>query len=365
MTPQEPSDTGDASPLLPEEGAALIAAALAPGEKNLVVAVSGGPDSTVLMHAVAALVAHGEGHRATIVSIDHGLRPESAGEAAEVVAQAGALGLPARSRRWEHGAAPVAGIQQAARAARYRLLADEARAAGAAILLTAHTADDQAETVLMRLCAGSGIDGIAGMAPHAPLDAITGPDAAGITLVRPFLGIAKRRLTAACARFGWWHVRDPANIDPRHTRARLRALLPVLAQEGLTPQRLARLARRAGETREALDHAAETLFAQAPLAESGAALTLNGAVLRNAPVALVQRVLRRAFIACGHGEVEANGYGPNLEKIEALARALQQALRTGTALPGRTLGGIRLACAADGTVSLTRARPRRTAQQHA
>jgi len=359
VTPQDPANTDDGAPLLPEEGAALIAAALAPGEKTLVAAVSGGPDSTVLMHAVAALVARGEGHRATIVSIDHGLRPESTGEAAAVVAQAGALGLAARSRRWEPDAAPAAGIQQAARAARYRLLADEARAAGATTLLTAHTQDDQAETVLMRFCAGSGIDGLAGMAERAPLDAVAGESGTGITLVRPFLCVAKARLIAACGDFGWWHVRDPANTDFRHTRARLRALLPALAQEGLTPSRLTRLARRAGETREALDHAAEVLFTQAHLADCDGTLTLDGAVLRNAPVALVRRVLRRAFLACGGDAAGAHGYGPGLEKIEALTSALQQALRQGKALPGRTLAGIRLACTADGRVSLSRAGPRR------
>jgi hypothetical protein len=88
-------------------------------------------------------------------------------------------------------------------------------------------------------------------------------------------------------------------------------------------------------------------------------LTLDGAVLRNAPVALVRHVLRRAFLACGGGAAGAHGYGPGLEKIEALTSALQQALRQGKALPGRTLAGIRLACTIDGRVSLSRAGPRR------
>lgn len=360
MRPQDLSKTDDGAPLMPGEGAEMIAAALAPGEKTLVVAVSGGPDSTVLMHAVAALLGRGEGHRAMIVSIDHGLRPESAVEAAEVVARARALGLAARSRRWEHDAAPAAGIQQAARAARYGLLAEEAQAVQAPILLTAHTRDDQAETILMRLCAGSGIDGLAGMAERAPLDAIAGTAGSGITLVRPFLGVAKARLIAACAHFGWWHVRDPANADFRHTRARLRSLLPVLAQEGLTAPRLTRLARRAGETRDALDHAADMLFTQARLTDCGVALTLDGAVLRNAPVALVPRVLRRAFTACGQGSRDTSGYGPGLEKLEALACTLQAALRKGEGLPGRTLAGMRLACTADGTVRVSQVKPRRT-----
>ena len=365
MTLADRTEPDEARPLLPETGAELIAAALAPGETNLAVAVSGGPDSTALMHAAAALVARGQGHRALVVSIDHGLRAQSAAEAAETVAQARRLGLPAHVRRWEHREIPASGIQQAARAARYGLLAAASREAGATILLTAHTADDQAETVLMRLCAGSGIDGLAGMAQRAPLEAIAGESGAGLTLVRPFLGIPKARLVGACEAFGWWHVRDPANSDPRHTRARLRALLPVLAREGLTAQRLTRLARRAGETREALAFAADALFERAHLAGSGDGLTLDGAVLRDAPPALVRHVLRRAFRACGHGEAEGGGYGPGLDKIEALSRSLQQALRDGVAMPGRTLGGIRLACAVDGTVSLNRAPPRRIIRRDA
>jgi len=360
VTPSEIAGPDDTSPLSPETGAELIAGVLAPQETDLVVAVSGGPDSTALMHAVAALVARGHGHRATIVSIDHGLRPESAGEAAETLAQARKLGLAAHLRRWEHGEIPASGIQRAARTARYRLLAEAAREAGATTLLTAHTADDQAETVLMRLCAGSGMDGLAGMAQRVPLDTIAGETGTGLSLVRPFLGIPKARLVAACESFGWWHVRDPANTDHRHTRARLRTLLPALAQEGLTPQRLLRLARRAGETREALDFAADALFTRLRRDASDHTLALDGNGLRDAPAALVQRVLRRAFIACGHGEAEGGDYGPRLEKIEVLSGVLQTALREGAAMPGRTLGGIRIACAADGTVTLEQARPRRT-----
>lgn len=350
------------SPLLPEAGAAMIADALMPGENRLAVAVSGGPDSTALMHAVAELVARHEHYGAIVISVDHGLRPESADEAAQVVAQARSLGLDAKLRRWERAQEITGGVQQAARAARYRILAQEARKAGAPVVLTAHTADDQAETVLMRLCSGSGIDGLAAMAPRASMQAMAGIEGDDLTLVRPFLGIAKARLTGACAHFGWWYLRDPANTDPRHTRARLRALMPVLAREGLTAPRLARLARRAGETREALDHGAKVLFDRARLEAPGDnGLRLDGAVLRDAPIALVQRVLRRAFVTCGDGNPDtgSNGYGPSLEKCEALARALQQALKGHDALPGRTLGGIRLACTPDGLVSLNPAKPRR------
>ncbi len=361
---RQPNAPGADAPLLPEAGAAIIADALMPGETRLVVAVSGGPDSTTLMHAAAALNARDEGYQAIVVSVDHGLRHESADEAAQVVAQARLLGLEARLCRWERVQEITGGMQQAARAARYRILAQAARSAGARIVLTAHTADDQAETVLMRLCAGSGINGLAGMASRAPMQAMAGIDGDGITLVRPFLGIAKARLTSACEQFGWWHVRDPANQDPRHTRARLRALMPVLAREGLTAPRLTRLSRRAAETREALDCAADALFERARRDVSGdGAIRLDGAVLRDAPIALVQRVLRRSFVICDHGDrgsdAGTNGYGPKLEKCEALARALQRALQTHDALPGRTLGGIRLACTPEGIISLSRAKPRR------
>ena len=127
----------------------------------LILAVSGGPDSTALLWLAARWRARRKhGPKLIAVTIDHGLREESAREALAVKRLAKKLKVEHRTLRWT-GAKPKTGIQEAARAARYRLLADAARKAGARHILTAHTLDDQAETVLFRLARGSGISGIA------------------------------------------------------------------------------------------------------------------------------------------------------------------------------------------------------------
>src|SRR4051812_14711691 len=138
-------------------------------EPALVLAVSGGPDSTALMY-LAARWRDGleRPPRLTAVTIDHGLRTESASEALGARRLARKLKAAHEILRWT-GKKPKAGIQEAARNARYQLLARAAQRAGAAYILTAHTQDDQAETVLFRLMRGSGVAGLRGMAAAAPL----------------------------------------------------------------------------------------------------------------------------------------------------------------------------------------------------
>ena len=139
--------------------------------RALVLAVSGGPDSTALMVLAARWrAALKQGPRLVAVTVDHALRAGSAREARTVKSLARRLGILHRTMRWS-GAKPETGLQEAARAARYRLLASAARAAGAAHILTAHTRDDQAETVLLRMAHGSGLTGLAAMARTTPLGA--------------------------------------------------------------------------------------------------------------------------------------------------------------------------------------------------
>ncbi len=211
----------------------------------VLLAVSGGPDSTALMHAAASL----RPRSLFVASVDHGLRPEAADEARQVSRAADALGLPHAILRWEDAPARRA-TQAEARAARYRLLAAHALLVGAGIVLTGHTRDDQAETVLMRLIAGSGPAGLAGMRAGRPL-------AEGIVLARPFLALPKADLVAWCEARHLGFVRDPSNADDRYGRVRLRRLLPLLAREGLTADRLVTLAARAARDAAALDAAAD------------------------------------------------------------------------------------------------------------
>ena len=202
----------------------------------IVLAVSGGPDSVAMMWLAARWRrALKRGPALHVVTVDHRLRPASAQEARAVKKLAGELELPHRTLRWTDDK-PSSGVPAAAREARYALLAKAARRAGASHVFTAHTRDDQAETVLMRLSRGSGITGLCAMAPQTERD--------GIMLARPLLDIAKADLIATLDKAAIDFAVDPSNSDPRFTRPRLRRLLVELAEEGCDARNLARLAER-------------------------------------------------------------------------------------------------------------------------
>jgi tRNA(Ile)-lysidine synthase len=231
----------------------------------LVLAVSGGPDSTALLLLAARWSARRRNRKIApkllAVTIDHGLRPQSAHEARAVKRLARALGVPHRTLRWQ-GKKPPTRLQETARAARYSLLEAAARGVQADYILTAHTLDDQAETVLMRLLRGSGITGLAGMREVAPLPVATAArPKRGTLLVRPLLDVPKARLVATLERAGIAYADDAANRDPRFTRARLRGVMPMLAREGLDAPRIALLARRLARAESALDRAVDAAAA--------------------------------------------------------------------------------------------------------
>ena len=227
-----------ATPVSAEEAADLFASYQ--DVRSAVLAVSGGPDSTALLWLVARWRKSVErGPKLTAVTVDHGLRPESRGEAVNVHRLASKLGIAHRTVRWT-GRKPKTGLPRAAREARYRLLAEAARKTGARHVFTGHTRDDQAETVLMRLLSGSGLEGLIGMGPLGPM-----PGHDDLLLARPFLDIPKARLLATLKVAKVPYAEDPSNSDPRFTRSRLRSLMPLLASEGLTTDRLVRLSTRA------------------------------------------------------------------------------------------------------------------------
>ena len=154
------------------------------------------------------------------------------------------LELEHRTLRW-NGAKPKTGVPAAAREARYRLLAQVARQGGATHIVTAHTRDDQAETLLMRMLRGSGIAGLAAMARESERD--------GVRLVRPLLEISKAQLIATLTRAKIAFADDPTNRDTNFTRPRLRALMPQLAAEGGDAKNLARLASRLARANAAVE----------------------------------------------------------------------------------------------------------------
>lgn len=184
---------------------------------TIVVAVSGGSDSTALLLLAHEAVA---GTATTLVAatVDHGLRAESASEARAVAALCRRLAVRHRIALWE-GEKPATGLAAAARMARYGLLSEIAAAEGASVVLTGHTADDQAETVLMRQARATDGPGAAGMAEATLF--------AGSTwIVRPLLGMSRACLRDFLIRRGETWAEDPTNADQRQERARIRAGRP-------------------------------------------------------------------------------------------------------------------------------------------
>lgn len=222
-------------------------------------AVSGGMDSLALM-LLAKRWASPRGVTLVVYSVDHGLRSEAAGEVALVLGLAGQLGLAARGLRWP-GPHPQTGVQQQARLARYRLMGAAMRGDGVGTLLTAHHLHDQAETVLMRMAHGSGLEGLAGMARFSAVE--------GVRIFRPLLNVAPERLYMVVVASGWTPVDDPSNRDEHYERVRWRGLLAPLDRLGLTPARLAQLARRAGAAQAAVNAAALAADASVVLRATG------------------------------------------------------------------------------------------------
>jgi tRNA(Ile)-lysidine synthase len=297
------------------------------GVPALVLAVSGGPDSIALMWLAARWRRTlRRGPRLIAVTIDHGLRPEAAREARDVKRMARTLDLPHRTMRWT-GAKPKTGLPAAARTARYRLLAQAARAHGATHILTAHTRDDQAETLLMRLLRGSGIAGLSAMARQSERE--------GVLLARPFLQVPKSQLIATLKKAKIDFADDPTNRDQNFTRPRLRALMPVLAAEGGDIRNLARLASRlarANAAVEVLADGAERYLAlsdrDAPQSGFGAksclgkivgAKSFDAKAFAALPEEIRLRLLQRAIERFGHERTAELG------KVEALLSALDRA----------------------------------------
>lgn len=335
-------------PVSVSEAAALFADLSA--TRVLILAVSGGPDSTALLWLAARWRA-GAKHGPTLiaVTVDHGLRPEAAREALGVKRLAAKLGVAHRTLLWT-GGKPKTGIQEAAREARYRLLADAARKGGARHILTAHTLDDQAETVLFRLARGSGLTGLRGMARLSPLPARGEREP---TLVRPLLCLPKSRLVATLTAAKIPFADDPSNRDPRFTRPRLRELIPGLAAEGLDARRLSSFARRMARADQAIERAVDE--AQARLSRvSAAGSIVFGPGFAELAAEISLRLLGRAVAQVGNeGPVE-------LGKLEALHAALASALaqKGRSARLRRSLAGALVTLA--GEITVERAPPRRS-----
>jgi tRNA(Ile)-lysidine synthase len=255
-----------------------------PADGPVDLAVSGGPDSSAL-----ALLAAATGLRGTVHHVDHGLREGSEGEAAAVAALADACGFAFCG--WRVSVAEGADLEARARAARYRVLP--------AGVMTGHTMDDQAETVLLNVIRGAALDGMAGMGA---------PRREGARVRRPLLGIRRADTEEICRSAGLEPIADPTNAEPRFRRNRVRhELLPLIAD----------IAER--EPVPVLARQAELLAADAALLEAmaGALDPTDARALRSAPPPLARRALR-AWLRAGD-----EAHPPSLAEIERVLEVVR------------------------------------------
>ena len=301
----------------------------APGQA-IAAAVSGGPDSMALVILAARWLnrfdgatagGNGAGPRLVALTVDHGLRRESAAEARQVSRWCRERGIEPHILVWK-GKKPGRGIRAAAREARYGLLKSWCLEHGIHHLLLAHHLEDQAETFMLRLARGSGVDGLSAMAP------ISGEGKP--RLCRPLLAVPRERLRATLLDAGQDWIEDPSNADPAFARVRMRGVMARLAAEGLTPGRLAATAHRMMRARQALETATDELIGKCARVDAAGYARLNAATLVAAPEEIAFRALALLVMIIGGA-----GYRPRLARLERLHKALAEE-NIGR---GRTLAG--------------------------
>ncbi|MDD9715956.1 tRNA lysidine(34) synthetase TilS [Dinoroseobacter sp. PD6] len=287
-----------------------------PDARRIGVAMSGGGDSMALLHLLADWAAQ-SGAELRAASVDHGLRPEAADEIALAAKTCAALGIPHDSLTWDE--APAGNLQAAARDARYRLLSDWAQAQGCAVVCLGHTQDDQAETVLLRLLRGSGVDGLAAMRPRTLR--------AGTVWLRPLLAVSRAALRADLTARGVAWAEDPSNADLRFDRVRVRQAMAAL---DLPVARLADTAQAMARAQEALGRRA------AEAAQAGAVRFEDGDILLTADaLSALDAETRLRLLAEALRWVAGAAYRPRLSALTGVWDGLE-------AGQGATLHGCRL-----------------------
>jgi len=274
----------------------------------IAVAVSGGSDSLALMHLLRAFAEQRKSTPPVVLTVDHGLRKSSARDAKQVAAWAKQAGLKAQVLKWT-GVKPKSGIEAAAREARYRLLGEWMTRQKITTLLVGHTSDDQAETFLLRLARGSGLDGLAAMRARAPWPV---PGFADLVVARPLLMFRRAELRAHLKARGHSWLDDPMNEDIAFDRVKIRKALVALADAGLTVERIASAAAHLARARESLEIVTDAVLARAVRAGDGGVL-LDPAVLAAAPREVGLRALAAVLMA-----VSGQAYRPRFESLERL-----------------------------------------------
>ncbi len=280
---------------------------------------SGGGDSHALL-LLASAWARTRGRELIAFIVDHGLRPESAAEAALAAGRARACGVEAEILRWS-GRKPAETTQSVARAARHALLAEACAARGMSHLLLAHTLDDQAETVWMRLAAGGGWRSLAAMREVSPSPAW--PQGRGLCLVRPLLDVRRQTLRDYLTQAGAEWIEDPSNLDTRFTRIRTRERLARLQARQFDPARLAQWADAIADIDRAEAEAAGHLAMAALRLESW-----GGAQLELEHYARAQECVRLRLLDALVFALAITGTTPARRQLRQLDRALLVGERT-------------------------------------
>ena len=290
---------------------------------RLGVALSGGGDSMALLHVLTQCFL-GQDVEILAATVDHGLRVDSAQEAQRVAGLAAQMDVNHQILQWQ-GWQGEGNLQDQARRARYRLLTDWAKRHDIAILALGHTADDQAETVLMRLARSAGVDGLAAMPVRRMVN--------DVTLLRPLLDVTREQLRRYLRQNELSWIEDPSNHDQRFERVRIRQAMDVLEPLGLTVEALSVVAKNMDKAREALDNTA--FIAARDLTEIVAgAVVIDQKKLCELPDEIIHRVLLRAL-------QWMSGAGYPLRR-----RVMGEALDTVRTGGGLTLGGCRILCRA-------------------
>lgn len=281
MTAAEPEA---AAAFVAAVGAALPAAGL--WTMPVLAAVSGGADSVAMLLALRRLVPADAAGRLFVAHAEHDLRPEAGDDRAFVEGLAGRLGLPCVTRRLAIRPTGGEGIEAAARRQRYDFLAAAAADVGGRHVLVAHTADDQAETIVHRLFRGTGLAGLSGMSHAREL-------AFGVSLLRPLLAVRRSAARGFLAALGEGWREDPTNLDRRHSRNLVRHDVLAMCEQTCYPsctESIVRLGRQAAVASGALRSAAERLLDEHARRDPEGRVTVRSAGLRGLDPHLVAEV---------------------------------------------------------------------------
>jgi tRNA(Ile)-lysidine synthase len=288
-------------------------------KQTLAIAVSGGADSMALC-LFAAEWTKVSGGKIVALIVDHGLRAGSAAEAQKVASWLAARGVSYRVLTWEEKK-PLTGVQAAARVARYRLMRDWCRENNISILMVAHHIEDQVETFLLRVFAGSGLDGLASMQSVSEFNKLF--------LLRPLLGMSTKRLRCNLRLRKQVWIDDPSNQDPAYQRTRMRRLVLALEKRDFPPSRISSLVKHFSELQVILQSVVDDFFARAVRVRPEGFGVVHRDVFQKLPVPILERVLVQLISIFGN-----KIYPP---RKESLLRAIEKI--TVSDILGFTLGG--------------------------